>query len=401
VISSKPFALAHITHPDWNMATELVCAQLEGFSRQGISGNLGLLYFSQPFAAFAQEILDRLMQRTGVSEWAGSCAHSVAVTGVEYQSEPALAVMLLDLPNDEFSVFSGVKRAPKLDAKTKGNHLAAFTALVHAHPYLPDLNELVSDMAGKTESAYLFGGVSGGSAEPFVQIANQVFDNGLSGVMFSNGVRMHSRLTQGCSPLANEHIISDASEQYLRIIDGRPALDVMLEDLGVAENVRDSRDGQTILRGLPGQRLRQGLMVGMARPNTKRGFGFGDLAVRHVVGIDPQNRVVALADKAVIGDRLVFCTRDEAAARKDLVRICAELKDEIDSLGERIRGAHWVSCVARSGLLFGGQQTELSIIQEQLGDVPLLGFYANGEIARDRLFGYTGVLTLFTEKLAD
>jgi small ligand-binding sensory domain FIST len=31
-----------------------------------------------------------------------------------------------------------------------------------------------------------------------------------------------------------------------------------------------------------------------------------------------------------------------------------------------------------------------------LGDFPLVGFYANGEISRDRLYRYTGVLTLFT-----
>ena len=28
-------------------------------------------------------------------------------------------------------------------------------------------------------------------------------------------------------------------------------------------------------------------------------------------------------------------------------------------------------------------------------DVPLVGFYANGEISNNRVYGYTGVLTLF------
>jgi len=27
--------------------------------------------------------------------------------------------------------------------------------------------------------------------------------------------------------------------------------------------------------------------------------------------------------------------------------------------------------------------------------VPLVGFYANGEISHDRIYGYTGVLALF------
>jgi small ligand-binding sensory domain FIST len=32
-----------------------------------------------------------------------------------------------------------------------------------------------------------------------------------------------------------------------------------------------------------------------------------------------------------------------------------------------------------------------------LGDVPLVGFYAAGEIARHHLYGYTGVLTAFLD----
>ena len=39
---------------------------------------------------------------------------------------------------------------------------------------------------------------------------------------------------------------------------------------------------------------------------------------------------------------------------------------------------------------------EMQIIRHALGDVPLVGFFAAGEIARDQLYGYTGVLTVFT-----
>jgi small ligand-binding sensory domain FIST len=45
--------------------------------------------------------------------------------------------------------------------------------------------------------------------------------------------------------------------------------------------------------------------------------------------------------------------------------------------------------------MFGGDSGELSLIERELGDVPLVGFFGFGEIAHDRLYGYTGVLTLF------
>ena len=64
--------------------------------------------------------------------------------------------------------------------------------------------------------------------------------------------------------------------------------------------------------------------------------------------------------------------------------------------GRRIAGAVYVSCTGRGGGHFGGPSAEMQIIGHALGDVPLVGFYAAGEIAGHQLYGYTGVLTVFT-----
>jgi small ligand-binding sensory domain FIST len=128
---------------------------------------------------------------------------------------------------------------------------------------------------------------------------------------------------------------------------------------------------------------------------VQRGFGFADYRVRNVVGIDPLNRLVAIAEQPEVGERLIFCTRDARAARRDLIRMTTELREEIESEGHTIRGGIYVSCVARGEALFGDAGHEMALIEANLGAFPLVGFYANGEIARDTLYGYTGVLTLF------
>jgi len=51
--------------------------------------------------------------------------------------------------------------------------------------------------------------------------------------------------------------------------------------------------------------------------------------------------------------------------------------------------------VARGEHLFGSRDAELDLVKQALGEVPLVGFFCNGEISRDRLYGYTGVLTVF------
>jgi small ligand-binding sensory domain FIST len=60
-----------------------------------------------------------------------------------------------------------------------------------------------------------------------------------------------------------------------------------------------------------------------------------------------------------------------------------------------VTGAIYVSCLARSSHLFGETSEELRVIQSQLGDVPLVGFFAAGEVHGTYLYGQSGVLTAF------
>ncbi len=45
--------------------------------------------------------------------------------------------------------------------------------------------------------------------------------------------------------------------------------------------------------------------------------------------------------------------------------------------------------------MFGAQSAELAAIQGELGEVPLVGLFCNGEISHNRVYGYAGVLSLF------
>jgi len=396
------FRYGHATHPNWRMATELALAQVEGRLNQAgwaKEANLGVVYLSADYAPHTGDIVALLEERTGVRDWAGTCGHAIVSTGVEYDSEPAIAIMLLDLPDDSFRVFSGATPPPAAGERTPSGAVAAQAALIHADPSTPDLAELVGDMASKVGGGVMFGGSASGRTEPLVQIANQVLSGGLSGVVFSSEVDLRMRVTQGCRPLAGEHVISACQSNLIRTLDGRPALDVLLADLGVSEAARASSDGETLLRALPVERVRNGLLVGLAdgdAPPRGPRPGFGDYVVRNLVGIDPRNRLLAVAAVPQEGDRAVFCTRDAQAARADLMRICTELREELETDSLDIRGAIYVSCLARGRALFGSGSVEAALLQAQLGEFPLIGFFANGEIADHRLYGYTGVLALFT-----
>lgn len=54
-----------------------------------------------------------------------------------------------------------------------------------------------------------------------------------------------------------------------------------------------------------------------------------------------------------------------------------------------------MSHVARRETLFGESGSEVAILREELGEFPLVGSMAKGEICNNRFYSYTGVLTLF------
>jgi small ligand-binding sensory domain FIST len=193
--------------------------------------------------------------------------------------------------------------------------------------------------------------------------------------MFADDVTVATRLTQGCSAIGPKRVITQAQRNIIIKIDNRPALDVLKEDVG-ERLARDlNRLGGVIFAGLP-----------IAGTDT------GDYLVRNLVGIDPERGIVAIGDMVENGQAIMFCRRDTASATEDMSRMLESMKK---GLYTRPRGGVYYSCLGRGTNLFGPDSEELQMIKAAFGDFPLVGFFGNGEISHNRLYGYTGVLTLF------
>ena len=420
----KLFPYAHATHPQWGMAAGLVLAQLRAqmtLHGYASSPTLALLYITDHYAPHAELILEHLSaELPEITDWSGTVGVGIAANNVEYFDEPALAVMLLELPSDQYRVFSGV--APL------GLTFEAHTALVHADGQTVDVAELIEELAARTDSGYVFGGLasSRGRAVQFAVAgdgnvkghgaASGVFTGGLSGVAFGPEVTLVSRVTQGCLPINRAHKVTRADRNVVLTLDGQSALDVMLRELDVTlDQPREALQAvRATLVGL------SAATVTATAPAPMRTGNFGvDVWVRHIIGLDPGRAGVAVAEVVKEGMELTFCQRNVQAARADLTRICAEIREELEPqeqaletatalaqseaqaaphVARGIAGAIYVSCTGRGGAHFGGASAELQLIRRALGDVPLVGFFAGGEIARYHLYGYTGVLTVFTGK---
>jgi len=417
----KLFPSAHATHPQWPMAAGLVLAQLKAqlsLPSHAKQPTLGLIYITDHYADHAQDILDWMSaELPTVTDWAGTVGVGIAANNVEYFDEPALTVMLCELPHNQYRVFSGV--APL------GQHMGfePHTALVHADGHTPDVGDLIAELAQRTHGDYVFGGLAS-SRHAAVQFAvssaghlrgqgaaSGVYIGGLSGVAFGPEVSLVSRVTQGCVPVSEQHTITECEGHLVLTLDGEPALDVLLRDLKISLDQPQPALAQV-----------RATLVGLSAPDDRsmRRMGeFGEqVLVRHIVGLDPARKAVAVAEMLTPGMGLSFCQRHVNAARADLMRIGSEIREALEAPAmmddeampwtaeagsaptepgaKRILGAVYVSCAGRGGPHFGGPSAELHIVRRALGDVPLVGFFAGGEIAHQHLHGYTGVLTVFT-----
>jgi len=371
------FVQAHAVGGDWQTLVEQALTRLPK-ARPG--GALGFLYLDHRLAAEGDSVIGALREATGTTHWIGTVGMGVCSTGHEEYDEPSLAIMLTDLDREDFRLLPPmVESVGEFLAATnewRNRTLASF-AVVHGDPGNPRLPRLIESLADGLEGGFLVGGLT--SSEGLqVQIADRAVGDGLSGALFAGAVPVITGLSQGCSLIGRRRQITHAQRNIVVEIDGRPALDVLKEDIGEVLARDLSRIGGYIFAALP-----------VTASDT------GDYLVRNLVGIDPGQGLVAIGDQVAPGMLLQFARRDGETARQDLSRMLEDL--DARRRGRTVKGALYHTCLGRGRHLFGEDSAELRLIQEHLGDIPLVGFYANGEINHRRLYGYTGVLTLFLE----
>ena len=119
----------------------------------------------------------------------------------------------------------------------------------------------------------------------------------------------------------------------------------------------------------------------------------GFTVVRNLIGIDPRQGLVAIAESVSAGDRVLFVRRDAESAEKDLRRMLTDLAGRMTAPP---KAGLYYSCVGRGPNLFQHEAHEMQSIRGAFGDIPIVGFFGNGEISNNRVYGYTGVLTLFS-----
>ncbi len=366
------FKVVHAAAEDWAHAVKACTDRLGRMDDENV---LGFVYVTDLLAEDMTSILTYLRQKTGIEQWVGTVGIGICAEDTEYFERPAIAVMVAEMPADAFRVFPSVTGSEQLGSTVLEwvERRTPSLGLIHADPEHEGVIELIEEVASST-SGFLVGGLTS-SRSAHHQIAGRITGGGVSGVLFSSDVPVVTGLSQGCAPIGGSHVISDCLDNVLIGIDGRRALDVFREDIGPELSADLSSVSGLIHAALP-----------------IHGSDTGDYMVRSLVGIDPARGWLAIAGQIEPGDRVIFVRRDPESAAADLAQMLERLKERLDGPP---KGGVYISCIARGPNLFDEEGAEMAMVRAALGDVPLVGFYANGEISFNRLYSYTGVLTLF------
>lgn len=373
------FKVVHSEAEDWVHAAR-ICAE-EFCDSDGIY-TLGFIYVTDNLADDLTSILTYLRKKTGIEHWVGSVGIGICAIAsndkfgsAEYFDQAAIAIMAMALPTHTFQVLTTIESEfAQIPSDTLDwiNKNGSSFGVVHGDPANVLVQSLIEELTSKT-SGFLVGGLTSSRTQNY-QVAGLVTSGGLSGVMFAPSLKVMTCLSQGCVPLADSHLISDCVDNILIGLDGRPALDVFREDIG---------------KEIVGDLAQVAGLVHAALPIE--GSDTGDYLVRSLVGIDPERGWLAIGERVETGQRIFFVRRDPLSAETDMQNQLRLLKNR---LSKKPRAALYFSCLGRGPSLFGIEGRELHIIEEVFTDIPLVGFFGNGEISYNRLYGYTGVLTL-------
>jgi hypothetical protein len=397
------FRVGHATHPDWRAALALAGMQIDagtwcsGSRCRPAQPGLRLLHRAYaPHAAGAAGGAARALARRGLG---GQRGVGVCASGVEYFDEPALVLMLraacLRL---RFEVFSGARKLQRIDA---------YSALVHADPATPELAELIDEMSDRTGRATCSAAWRLAQG-PAVHVADGVWQGGLSGVAFTQDVALVSRVTQGCQPLGPTRTITACERNMVTALDGQPALPCCCRP-GLAAT------WTTRARLLP--RLRATLVgltdahdIALARPGQ---FGT-DTRVRHLIGLDPGHARRWRGRDAGAGHEagLLRARRGRRAARpgahlqRDPRRsskhpasqpaVAAPAPRWPNRRAAHARARSTSAAPAAAGRTSAALRPNSRSCSTRWATCPWRASSPAGEIARHHLYGYTGVLTVFT-----
>ena len=413
LITSSKFASASSAGTDWRDTSKKVLEELEKAITKEEQFNFGLLYITDLLAEDASSILNLFKSVTGIQHWIGCTGLGVCAGGQDYLDEPAISAMIGTFDEGTFQVFPAFAgdSAPVREAlKNWQEDNDAMLSIVHGDPMAESDPAKALTALHDATGGFIVGGLSS-SRSRHILFSDDITEGNYAGAVFSSDIQVSTGLSQGCQPIGPLHTITKCDEHVIYEIDGQLPFEIFQNDLRNMVKEKTGQDPDEIILEEEGMEKGmynipaefQDLFKGeMHVAFAVCGSDQQDYLVRNIIGMDPDEGVMAVSHNASVGDHILFAHRDDSTIEAELSAMLVKLRGRV--IHERgsfePQAALYISCAGRVYSKFnqtndGVLASEMALIKEVIGDIPITGFYASGEISNNRLYGYTGILTLF------
>jgi len=361
---------------------------------EGQSADIALIFISPYYQVGFDQIKLNLAEMTGAATIIGCSAQSVIANEHEYEENPGISITLMSLPDVEIRPF--YIKQEQLEEFAHPDDIHQFldstlddeaSVLLFADPFTFDCITFLDLLNAAFPNRPVLGGMASGATAPgdiSLFLNRDIFHEGAVGLKLKGNLLIHSLVSQGCRPIGESLVITDAEENIIRTLAGKPALSVLV---GTLEKV-SQRDKDL---------ARQSIFVGRVLNEYVHQLKRGDFLIRNLIGVDRQSGALYMNDAAILGETIQFHVRDAESAKEDLRLMAKELKTKFEE--QPIAGGLLFCCNGRGQRLFRQPDHDTSTIQQYLGPVPLGGFFCAGEIGpvgnKNYIHGLTASLALF------
>ena len=371
----------------------------EAIRRQlGAAPQLAVAFVSPHYQPGYGRVGPLLRELLGGGHIFGCSGGGIIGAGMEVEQRPALSVTAAALPGVDVTPFHlGGDSLPDLDAGPDAWQELLSVAesddpqfVLLADPFSFPAQNLIMGLDFAFPRAAKIGGLASGAQRPgdnalFLDAAT--YDTGAIGLALRGNILVDTVVAQGCRPIGQPMRITASRRNVLGELDGHPPVAV-LQNLYRAMPERDR------------QLMSHSLFLGVVMDELLDSPGPGDFLIRNVVGMDQRTGSLSIGEILKEGQLVQFHLRDADTSAQDLTIVLERYA--VENRENRVPGALLFSCLGRGQYLYGRPNHDTDVFRDKLGQVPLGGFFCNGEIGpvggTTFLHGYTSSFGLFRSR---
>jgi small ligand-binding sensory domain FIST len=359
------------------------------------SADLTVIFISPHFAERYNEISALIRKRFDPGLLIGCSGGGIIGQGQEVEQQPAFSMTSAHLPGVDIQpIQTETTQLPNQDTgpgvwrdwlNVPAENRPHFIFL--ADPFSFRGEEFLSGMDFAYPHSKKVGGLASGAQTQggnALYLGDKIYSEGLVGVALSGNIEMDTIVAQGCRPIGQSMLITKCQQNMLQELNNVPPMEVLQE----INETLDEND-----RNL----MKSSLFLGIEMDPMKDDPMQGDFLIRNLMGVDHQSGALAIGSLLREGQLVQFHLRDKIMSAKDLELLLARYQSA--GIADDASGALLFSCLGRGQYLYGKRNHDTDMFKDKLGDVPLGGFFCNGEIGpvgkATFLHGYTSSFGIF------